>query len=96
MSRSLKKGPVINQEIMRKVKFVKDSKKFATQIKTKVRNVTILPDFVGLTFLVYNGKIYIPVSVTESMIGHKLGEFSFTRIFKGHKDIKLVAKKVEK
>lgn len=89
MPRSLKKGPVINQSIMKEISKLKSSGKISTNIKTKARRATILPDFVGFTFLVYNGKNYLPVLITEFMIGRKLGEFSFTRNFSGHKDSKL-------
>lgn len=84
MSRSRKKGPFIDKSVVVAVMRTKASKKVA-QIKTKSRRSTIIPEFVGITFLVYNGKIYIPVLITEGMIGHKLGEFSITRTFKGHK-----------
>ncbi len=85
MARSSKKGPFIDKSVLVAAMRSKSSNK-VSQIKTKSRRSTIIPEFVGITFLVYNGKTYIPVSVTEGMIGHKLGEFSMTRTFKGHKD----------
>lgn len=86
MSRSLKKGPVLDRKLLKDVSSVVESGKLGTQIKTKARCATILPDFVGLTFLVYNGKVYVPVLITESMVGMKVGEFSPTRTFRSHKD----------
>ena len=83
MARSIKKGPYIDPKLLKKVsKVAKDGKKQV--IKTWSRRSTILPQFVGLTFGVYNGQKFIPVFVTENMVGHKLGEFSPTRNFKGH------------
>lgn len=83
MPRSLKKGPYIHYKLQRKVDKANDtsSKKV---IKTWSRGSMISPDFVGLTFAVHNGKQFIPVYVTENMVGHKLGEFAPTRTFKGH------------
>ncbi|WP_185869426.1 30S ribosomal protein S19 [Blattabacterium cuenoti] len=83
MARSLKKGPYVSQKLYKKVlKNIKNEKK--TVIKTWSRPSTILPDFVGHTFAVHNGKQFINVYITENMIGHKLGEFSPTRVFRGH------------
>lgn len=83
MPRSLKKGPFVDEKLMKKVRQMMESgeKKI---IKTWSRRSTIIPDFIGLTFAVHNGRKFIPVYVTENMIGHKLGEFSPTRTFKGH------------
>lgn len=83
MPRSLKKGPFVDEKLMKKVIRMMDSgeKKI---IKTWSRRSTIVPDFIGFTFAVHNGKKFIPVYVTENMIGHKLGEFAPTRTFKGH------------
>lgn len=83
MPRSLKKGPFVDEKVMKKVKDMASSgeKKL---IKTWSRRSVILPDFIGFTFAVHNGKKFIPVYVTENMVGHKLGEFSPTRTFKGH------------
>ncbi len=83
MPRSLKKGPFVDVKLMKKVQLMMDSgeKKI---IKTWSRRSTIIPDFIGFTFAVHNGKKFIPVYVTENMIGHKLGEFSPTRTFRGH------------
>ena len=83
MGRSLKKGPFVELHLIEKIEKLNDtgSKK---PIKTWSRRSTITPDFVGHTFLVHNGKIFNSVFVTENMVGHKLGEFSPTRIFKKH------------
>lgn len=80
MSRSLKKGPYVDAKLLKKVSAT-DS---AAPIKTWARRSTIAPEFIGRTFLVHNGKIHVPVYVTEDMVGHKLGEFSLTRTFRGH------------
>ena len=81
MSRSSKKGPYFDPKLLAKVE---KTGKGRAPIKTWSRDCTILPDFVGVTFEVHNGKNFIKVFVTEEMVGHKLGEFSPTRIFKGH------------
>lgn len=83
MARSLKKGPYVVEKLYRKVEKLKQMNK-REQIKTWSRNCTIVPEFVGQTFLVHNGKIFNPVFVTEDMVGHKLGEFSPTRLFRSH------------
>ena len=83
MARSLKKGPFADENLLAKVKKVKESGKKEV-IKTWSRRSTIYPDFIGLTFAVHNGKEHIPVYVTEDMVGHKLGEFALTRKFGGH------------
>ena len=83
MSRSLKKGPFVDQHLQVKVEkasATKDKK----PIKTWSRRSTILPDFIGVTIAVHNGKQHIPVYISENMVGHKLGEFAMTRTFKGH------------
>ncbi len=83
MARSLKKGPFVDGHVLEKVKRSKDSgsKKI---IQTWSRRSTIIPEFVSLTFAVHNGKRFIPVFVTENMVGHKLGEFAPTRTYYGH------------
>lgn len=83
MPRSVKKGPFIDEHLIRKVETARNtgSKKV---IKTWSRRSTILPDMVGLTFAVHNGRNFVPVFVTENMVGHKLGEFAPTRTFRGH------------
>jgi len=83
MPRSLKKGPFVDEHVMKKAQRAEDSgdKKI---IKTWSRRSTILPEFIGLTFAVHNGRKFIPVYVTENMVGHKLGEFAPTRTFRGH------------
>lgn len=83
MARSLKKGPYVDEKLYRKVEKLTQMNK-REQIKTWARNCTIVPEFVGQTFLVHNGKVFNSVFVTEDMVGHKLGEFSPTRIFRGH------------
>ena len=83
MARSLKKGPFVSHNLIVKInKNIEDNKK--TVIKTWSRSSLITPDFVGQTIGVHNGKTHIPVYITENMVGHKLGEFSPTRVFKGH------------
>ncbi len=83
MARSVKKGPFVDAHLQKKAEAALATKD-KRPIKTWSRRSTILPDFVGLTIAVHNGKQHIPVYVTENMVGHKLGEFSFTRTFKGH------------
>jgi len=83
MSRSLKKGPFVDGHLLKKVETAaagKDKK----PIRTWSRRSTIVPDFIGLTIAVHNGKQHVPVYITEQMVGHKLGEFALTRTFKGH------------
>ena len=83
MARSVWKGPFVEESLIKKVEKNKlDPKKMP--IKTWSRRSTILPDFVGVSFLIYNGKKFIPITVSEDMVGHKLGEFSPTRTFFGH------------
>lgn len=84
MSRSTKKGPFIDPKLMKKVEAVQRTG--AKQaIRTWSRSSTIMPEMVGLTIAVYDGRRHVPVFCTENMVGHKLGEFSFTRTFRGHK-----------
>lgn len=83
MARSLKKGPYIHHKLQKKVDKMNEGRK-KTVIKTWSRPSMITPDFVGHTFAVHNGQKFIPVFVTENMVGHKLGEFSPTRNFRGH------------
>lgn len=83
MSRSLKKGPFTDDHLSKKVADL-NAKNQKTVVKTWSRRSTIVPDFIGHTLAVHNGKKFIPVYVTENMVGHKLGEFSPTRTFKGH------------
>lgn len=85
MARSLKKGPFIDEHLLKKVKAVNAAEKKEV-IKTWSRRSTIYPEFIGQTFAVHNGKEFIPVFVTEDMVGHKLGEFVPTRKFGGHGD----------
>ena len=81
MSRSLKKGPYVDLKLLEKVRKLGPSEQ---PVKTWSRSCTIIPEFVGRTFLVHSGKDFKKVYVTENMVGHKLGEFSATRIFRGH------------
>ena len=83
MARSIWKGPFVELSLLKKAETAQESSKRAP-IKTWSRRSTILPQFVGLTFNVYNGQKFIPVSVNEDMVGHKLGEFAPTRSFPGH------------
>ncbi|MCX7787089.1 MAG: 30S ribosomal protein S19 [Spirochaetes bacterium] len=83
MSRSIKKGPFIEKSLYKKVLAMNKSGE-RRMIKTYSRCSTIIPEMVGLTISVYNGKSFIPVYITENLVGHKLGEFSPTRIFRGH------------
>ena len=83
MARSVQKGPYFDITLFKKVKKSKEEN-LKSPIKTWSRRSTVIPDFVGVTISVYNGKSFIPVYVTEDMVGHKLGEFSPTRVFKGH------------
>lgn len=92
MARSLKKGPYIHYKLEKKVLDAVENKKKAV-IKTWSRSSMISPDFVGQTIAVHNGNKFIPVYVTENMVGHKLGEFAPTRIFRGHSGNKDKAKK---
>lgn len=83
MSRSIAKGPFVDLHLMNKV-LASREKNDKRPIKTWSRRSTILPNFIGLTIAVHNGRQHVPVYVTENMVGHKLGEFSHTRTFKGH------------
>src|SRR6476646_12191804 len=83
MARSVKKGPFVDYHLMAKVEAARASND-KRPIKTWSRRSTILPDFVGLTIAVHNGKQHVPVYITENMVGHKLGAFALTRIFKSH------------
>jgi small subunit ribosomal protein S19 len=88
MARSIKKGPYVDANLDKKVMAINEGKAKKGVIKTWSRRSTITPDFVGQTFAVHNGNKFIPVYVTEYMVGHKLGEFSPTRNFKGHSGTK--------
>lgn len=92
MTRSVWKGPFVDGYLIKKVEKVKESNKTEI-IKTWSRRSYIIPDFVGQTFAVHNGNKFIPVSVTEEMVGHKLGEFSPTRTYNGHGADKKVKRK---
>ena len=95
MARSIKKGPFVDIHLQKKVEAVRATSD-KRPVKTWSRRSTVLPEFVGLTIAVHNGKQHIPVYISENMVGHKLGEFSLTRTFKGHAaDKKAVVKKKE-
>ena len=83
MSRSLKKGPFVDGHLMTKVEAAQSSRD-KRPLKTWSRRSTILPEFIGLTIAVHNGRQHVPVYINENMVGHKLGEFAMTRTFKGH------------
>ena len=83
MARSIWKGPFVEESLIKKVEKEKNNPN-RKPIKTWSRKSTILPDFVGISFLIYNGKKFIPITISEDMVGHKLGEFAPTRTFKGH------------
>lgn len=83
MSRSLKKGPFVNEKLFNKVMAQVESGR-REPIKTWARACTIVPEFIGYTFMVHNGRHFMEVFVTEDMVGHKLGEFALTRMFRGH------------
>ncbi|HEY8084219.1 MAG TPA: 30S ribosomal protein S19 [Methylophilaceae bacterium] len=83
MARSVKKGPFVDTHLVKKVE-VASAGKDRRPIKTWSRRSTVLPDFVGLTIAVHNGKQHVPVLISENMVGHKLGEFALTRTFRGH------------
>lgn len=90
MARSLRKGPYVESKLNAKVSAIVEGKAKKSVIKTWSRRSTITPDFVGQTFAVHNGNKFIPVYITEFMVGHKLGEFAPTRQFKGHSSKKIV------
>ena len=83
MSRSTKKGPAINEKLLKKVEMLKRSEQKAV-IKTWARSSTVLPQMIGLTIGVHDGRRHVPIFITENMVGHKLGEFATTRTFRGH------------
>ena len=85
MSRSLKKGPYVDEKLLKKVGKLRAGDK--TIIKTWSRDCTIIPEMIGFTFGVHNGRVHVPVFVTEDMVGHRLGEFAPTRTFRGHGEI---------
>ena len=83
MARSVWRGPFVDPSLIKKVELLKD-KSNPAPIKTWSRKSTIIPEFVGISFLIHNGKKFIPIKISEEMVGHKLGEFSPTRQFSGH------------
>lgn len=92
MARSVKKGPFVDAHLLKRVDGVRSSND-KRPIKTWSRRSTVLPDFVGLTIAVHNGRQHVPVYISENMVGHKLGEFALTRTFKGHTGGKKAAAK---
>ena len=84
MARSIKKGPFVEERLLKRVQNAAANKSAAEMIKTYSRSSVIIPEMVNLTISVYNGKTWIPVYVTENLVGHKLGEFAPTRIFRSH------------
>jgi len=92
VSRSLKKGPYVEPKLLQKIEALNRARE-KKGFKTWSRRSTILPDFIGLTIAVHNGRTHVPVYVSENMVGHKLGEFSLTRTFKGHAADKKAKKK---
>jgi small subunit ribosomal protein S19 len=83
MARSIKKGPFVDGHLLKRIEAVRGTND-KRPIKTWSRRSTVLPDFIGLTIAVHNGRQHMPIFVTENMVGHKLGEFSLTRTFQGH------------
>lgn len=83
MARSIKKGPYVYHKLLKKISEAQETKK-KTVIKTYSRSSMVIPDMVGLTIGVHNGKTFVPIFITENMVGHKLGEFAPTRSFRGH------------
>jgi small subunit ribosomal protein S19 len=92
MARSVKKGPFVQEALLKRVRVMNKANEKKV-MKTWSRSSTVTPEFVGHTFAVHNGNKFIPVYVTENMVGHKLGEFSPTRLFRGHTGVKAVDKK---
>ncbi len=92
MARSIKKGPFVDAHLLKKIEAVRATSD-KRPVKTWSRRSTVLPTFVGLTIAVHNGKQHIPVYISENMVGHKLGEFSLTRTFKGHAADRKASKK---
>jgi small subunit ribosomal protein S19 len=96
MGRSTKKGPFIDEKLMKRVEVLGSLREKRQVIKTWSRRSTVIPDMVGLTIAVHNGRKFIPVFISENMVGHKLGEFSPTRTFKGHTSRSMRTIKVKK
>ena len=96
MPRSAKKGPFIDEKLMKRVEELDSQREKRQVIKTWSRRSTVIPDMVGLTIAVHNGRKFIPVFISENMVGHKLGEFSPTRTFKGHTSRSMRTIKVRK
>jgi small subunit ribosomal protein S19 len=92
MGRSVKKGPYVQDSLLKRVQTL-NARNEKKVVKTWARSSTVIPDFIGHTFAVHNGNKFIPVYITENMVGHRLGEFSPTRLFRGHTGAKAVDKK---
>lgn len=92
MARSIRKGAFVDEHLLKKVNAANDAGS-RKPIKTWSRRSTITPEMIGMTFAVHNGKLHIPVFITDNMVGHKLGEFAMTRIFKGHSGDRKVKEK---
>ena len=84
MARSIWKGPFVHPSLLKKIDKLKNETGHKKPIKTWSRHSTIIPDFVGHSFMIHNGKTFIPITISEEMVGHKLGEFAPTRTFRGH------------
>tara|TARA_Y100001970_G_C14173211_1_gene825372 strand:+ start:1156 stop:1488 length:333 start_codon:yes stop_codon:yes gene_type:complete len=84
MARAVWKGPFVHPSLLKQIDKLKESSGVKKPIKTWSRSSTIIPDFVGHSFLIHNGKSFIPITISEEMVGHKLGEFAPTRVFRGH------------
>ena len=95
MARAIWKGPFVEESLIKKVEKQKQDSSSKKPIKTWSRKSTIIPDFVGVSFLIYNGKKFIPITISEDMVGHKFGEFSPTRTFTGHTPADKKAKQEE-
>lgn len=95
MPRSVKKGPFVDKHLMKKIE-ESNATKSKKPIKTWSRRSMIIPEMVGLTIAIHNGKLHVPIYVTENMVGHKLGEFAVTRIFRGHSAEKKVTEEENK
>ena len=87
MARSIKKGPFVDEHLQKKVESAQNDRSKKV-LKTWSRRSVVTPDMIGLTFALHNGKKFVPVFVTENMVGHKMGEFAMTRVFRGHSGIK--------
>ena len=90
MARSLKKGPFVDESLQKKIEHANNQGKSKQLIKTWSRRSTVIPEMIGLNIAVYNGRKHIPIYIQENMVGHKLGEFAYTRTYRGHSGNKKV------